>query len=67
MNCKICNKRITSAGMYHDECLSEAIESAVSDVCDNLCKYHDMYDDQDRLESERCAVCSLVKLLQIVQ
>lgn len=67
MNCKICRKPISSASMYHDECLDQAIESAVSEICDNRCKYPAMYDDQDRLESERCAHCALVKLLEIVQ
>lgn len=67
MNCKICRKPISSAGMYHDECLGQSVESAASEICDNRCKYPAMYDDQDRLESERCADCALVKLLEIVQ
>ena len=67
MNCKICRKPISSASMYHDECLNQAVETAASEICDSLCKYHAMYDDQDRLERELCSSCALVKLLEIVQ
>lgn len=67
MNCKICKKPISSAAMYHDECLIQAVESAVSEICDNRCKYNDMYGDQERLENEYCADCALVKLLEIAQ
>lgn len=66
--CKFCGKPVTVSPVWHDECWEEAVDKIAAQICDGLCKYRDIYgEDEEALNRECCDTCVVHEVFEVGQ
>ena len=64
-NCKFCGDPVKTASVFHPACWEAKAEKAISEFCDNYCRWPLESMDEDELNELHCSDCALVRLLNL--
>ena len=56
--CKICGRTVATAKVIHEHCLTGKLQQ----ICDDYCKFKDLYRDETDLEENHCSTCPMGEL-----
>ena len=66
-NCKFCGTPVVKSKAMHLDCLDKKLQQASQRICDDYCKYADVFRDPEDLHALHCDTCVVRDLLALAR